>query len=91
MTPMLLDPVRPVARKKLIPTVQVRIARDVAETATIVAAYRRTQASDLLTEILRPILTQMHAEEVRRAAVPGTRPDPSPSPGRPASRRRDKS
>ena len=35
--------------------------------AAIVAAYRRCQSSDLLTDILRPILTQMHQEEIRRA------------------------
>jgi hypothetical protein len=57
-----------VARKKKPPTTQVRIARDVAELAAIVAAYRRTESSDLLTEILRPILADMHQQEISRSA-----------------------
>jgi hypothetical protein len=69
-----MDPVA-VARKKTIPTVQVRLGRDVAELAAIVAAYQRTQASDLLTGILRPILQRMHQDEISRAGGPD-RPAP---------------
>lgn len=39
-----------------------------ADLADIVAAYRRKETSVLLTEILRPILHEMHGEEIRRAA-----------------------
>jgi hypothetical protein len=80
MSPMLqMEPVA-VARKKTVPTVQVRVGKDVAELAAIVAAYRRTQSSDLLTEILRPILQQMHQQEISRLpSGPGSSP-PRPAP-----------
>jgi hypothetical protein len=55
------------AKKKAIPTVQVRVGEDVAQLAAIVAAYRKTQVSDLLTEILRPLLQKLHAQEIARA------------------------
>jgi hypothetical protein len=54
------------ARKKAIPTVQVRVGRDVAQLASIVAAYRETQMSDLLSDILRPVLQKMHAQEIAK-------------------------
>ena len=74
MSPMIqMEPVI-VARKKTVPTVQVRVSKDVAELAAIVAAYRRTQSSDLLTEILRPILQQMHQQEVSQIPPAPSRP-----------------
>ncbi|HMF38280.1 MAG TPA: hypothetical protein VKF17_16675 [Isosphaeraceae bacterium] len=65
------------ARKKKSPTKQVRVAKDVAEIAVIVAGYRRCESSDLLTEILRPILTRMHEQEMRRTG--GAAPPSSPA------------
>lgn len=78
MSPELLMEPQTVARKKKPPTTQVRISRDVAELAAIVAAYQRTESSDLLTDILRPILTRMHQDEIRKAGgrLPPDRPAP---------------
>lgn len=77
-----LDPPGRMAKKKPNPTVQVRIPLDVAEAAAIVAAYRRTQTSDLLGEILRPILREMHAAEARKAGVAGPSEAPKKGGGR---------
>lgn len=76
MTELLDPPVQKrkdqrMAKKKSIPTVQVRLAQDVAQLAAIVAAYRDTQQSDMLSEILRPILQKMHAQEIARAKSKG--------------------
>jgi hypothetical protein len=63
-------PERRMAKKKAVPTVQVRVAQDVAQLAAIVAAYRDIASSDLLNEILRPVLQKMHAQEVAKAGRP---------------------
>ncbi len=60
-------PNRLMAKKKAIPTVQIRVAEDVAQLAAIVAAYRKTQMSDLLSDILRPLLQKMHTQEIARS------------------------
>lgn len=85
--PALLQTGQLVARKKAVPTVQVRVSQDVAELAAIVAAYQRKQVSDTLSEILRPILQQMHAAEVARAsAYPLSGPGPGSEPPAPPAR-----
>lgn len=64
MSPALMEP-PPMARKKT-PSRQVRVAEDVAQSADVVAACRGQVTSDLLTEILRPILARMEAEELAK-------------------------
>lgn len=59
--------VRPVAKKKPASS-QVRLASDVAELASIVAAYEGSQVVDLISEILRPVLQRRHAKHVEDAA-----------------------
>ncbi len=64
------SPSQVMAKRKIPPTVQVRVSQDVAELAQIVAAFRRMRVSDLLTEILRPILTRMESEEIAKRQRP---------------------
>lgn len=84
MSTLLKSPGSQVAKKKPVPSVQVRVSRDVAELAAIVAAYERTQASDLLSEILRPILRERHAKlvEAEAARLAATADPESPARGR---------
>ena len=57
---------RPMGRPKKAPTRQVRIYSDVADLAMIVAAYRRVEPGDMMSDILRPILQKMHQEELAK-------------------------
>ena len=47
-------------------TLSIKLHVDVIETARIVAAYRGEPMADMLSAILRPILTKMEKEEVAR-------------------------
>jgi hypothetical protein len=49
-------------------TLSVKLHVDVIETARIVAAYRGDSMTDLLSEILRPVLKKMEKEEVEKRA-----------------------
>lgn len=49
----------------------VKLHVDVIEAARIVAAYRGEPISDMLSDILRPILAKLEAEEVARRSKPG--------------------
>ena len=53
-------------------TLSVKLHMDVIETARIVAAYRNEAITDLLSDILRPILLGLEQEETaKRARVTG--------------------
>lgn len=47
-------------------TLSVKLHIDVIESARIVAAYRNESMTDMLSEILRPVLTKMERDEVTR-------------------------
>ena len=49
-------------------TLSVKLHLDVIETARIVNAYRGGTMTDMLSDILRPILAKMEREEVARRA-----------------------
>lgn len=49
-------------------TLSVKLHMDVIESARIVSAYRGDSMTDLLSEILRPILVKMEHEEVAKRA-----------------------
>lgn len=49
-------------------TLSVKLHIDVIESARIVAAYRGEAMTDMLSDILRPILVKMEREEVARRA-----------------------
>jgi hypothetical protein len=65
VTTELLDP--PMADEKP-KTLSVKLNMDVVESARIVAAYRGETITDLLSDILRPILDRMEHEEVAKRA-----------------------
>ena len=55
-------------------TLSVKLHIDVIEAARIVTAYRNESMTDLLSDLLRPVLAQMEAEEVaKRKPAPGKR------------------
>jgi hypothetical protein len=55
-------------------TLSVKLHMDVIESARIVAAYRGDAMTDMLSDILRPILAEMEREETaRRAKSRGTK------------------
>jgi hypothetical protein len=47
-------------------TLSVKLHVDVIESARIVAAYRNETMTDMLGEILRPVLAKMEREEVAK-------------------------
>lgn len=47
-------------------TLSVKLHLDVIEAARIVAAYRNDSMTDMLSDILRPILAQMEQDEVAK-------------------------
>jgi hypothetical protein len=49
-------------------TLSVKLHMDVIESARIVAAYRGEAMTDMLSDILRPILAEMEREETTRRA-----------------------
>lgn len=65
MTPDLLEP--PMADEKP-KTLSVKLHMDVIETARIVTGYKGMPMTDLLSDLLRPILAKMEQEEVARRA-----------------------
>lgn len=68
MTTALLD--RPMADEKP-KTLSVKLRMHVIESARIVAAYRNETITDLLSDILEPILAQMEREEVAKRSKGG--------------------
>jgi hypothetical protein len=51
-------------------TLSVKLHMEVIESARIVAAYRGEQISDMLSEILKPILAKMEQEEIAKRSKP---------------------
>ena len=51
-------------------TLSAKLPMDVIEAARIVSAYRNESITDLLGDILRPILAKMEREEVAKRAKP---------------------
>ena len=49
-------------------TLSVKLHMDVVKTARIVAGYKGESMTDMLSEILRPILAAMEVEEVEKRA-----------------------
>ena len=58
-----LDP--PMADEKP-KTMSIKLPMDVIESARIVSAYRGETMTDLMAEILRPVLAKMEQEEIAR-------------------------
>jgi len=52
-------------------TEAVKIANDVLESAKLVATMRKQRVSDLLTEILRPIVAKMEKAEIAKRTKGG--------------------
>jgi hypothetical protein len=65
MQPSTLDP--PMADEK-IRNLSVKLHIDVIEAARIVSAFRGETMTDMLSEILRPILAKMEQEETAKRA-----------------------
>lgn len=63
MTTALLDSPMAEAKPK---TLSTKLHMDVVESARIVAAYRNVQITDLLSDILRPVLVKMEQEEMAK-------------------------
>lgn len=63
MSLAVLDP--PMSEEKS-KTLSVKLHLDVIESARIVAAYRGDAMTDMLSDILRPILAKMEREEVTK-------------------------
>lgn len=58
-------------------TLSIKLVADVVEAARIVAAYRGEPMTEMLSDILRPILVKMEAQEVARRAKRGEKGGPS--------------
>lgn len=54
-----------------IETQPVRLAIDVLESARIVSAYRNEPMTEMLSNILRPILAKMEKEAIAKRGKPG--------------------
>ena len=65
MSTALLEP--PMADEKP-KTLSMKLHMDVIESARIVAAYRGVAMTDMLSDILRPVLAEMEREETTRRA-----------------------
>jgi hypothetical protein len=63
VTTALVDPT-PMAEEKR--TASVKLHIDVIEAARIVSAYRNEPMTDMLSNLLRPIMAEMEREEVAR-------------------------
>jgi hypothetical protein len=59
---------RPMASEEKPKTLSVKLHIDVIESARIVSAYRNETMTDMLSEILRPVLANMEREEIARRA-----------------------
>jgi hypothetical protein len=58
-------------------TLSVKLHLDVIESARIVSAYRNESMTDMLSELLRPMLAKMEQEEIaRRAKSPKSKGKP---------------
>lgn len=56
-------------------TLSVKLEMDVVEAARIVTAYRDESMTELLSAILRPVLSKMEAEEIaKRMKAKGAKP-----------------
>lgn len=47
-------------------TLSVKLHEDVVESARIIAAFRKEPMTDLLSNVLRPILAKMEREEIAK-------------------------
>jgi len=65
MSTALLEPPMSTEKPK---TLSMKLHMDVIESARIVAAYRGEAMTDMLSDILRPILAEMEREETARRA-----------------------
>jgi hypothetical protein len=63
--------------KEKTPTLSVKLHMDVIESARIVAACRNESMTDLLSDILRPVVARLEQEEIAKR----TRPPESPKKG----------
>jgi hypothetical protein len=52
-------------------TLSAKLHADVVEAARIVAAYRGESITDMLSDLLRPILARMEQDEVAKRSKPG--------------------
>jgi len=64
-------------------TLSVKLHMDIIESARIVAAFRGEQISDMLSEMLRPILVKAEREEMDRRMRSGARSEARPKPRKP--------
>lgn len=64
---------RPMAEEKAKPF-SVKLHPDVIQSARIVAAYKEVSMQDLLSDILRPILSKMEADEFAKRSREGKKP-----------------
>jgi len=55
-------------------TLSVRLRAETVETARIVSAYRGEIMTDMLSDILQPILTRMESQEVAKRAKGNPKP-----------------
>lgn len=55
-------------------TLSVKLHTDVIEAARIVAAYRNETMTDMLSDLLRPVLARMEREEVAKRSGGGKSP-----------------
>jgi hypothetical protein len=51
-------------------TSSIKLMTDVVESARIVAAYRNEPMTDMLSDLLRPVLARMEREEVTKRSKP---------------------
>jgi hypothetical protein len=65
-----LDLETPMAVDEKPKTLSVKLHTDVIEAARIVGAYRNESMTDMLSDILRPILAKMEQEEVSKRTKP---------------------
>jgi hypothetical protein len=59
---------KPMADEKEPKTLSVRLHMDVIKSARIIAAYQGVQMTDLLSDILRPVLARIEKQEVDKRA-----------------------
>ena len=75
----LLDPPMATEKPKTIP---VKLHSDVVDSARIVSAIRNEPMSDMISDILRPILAKMEHEEMGRRMGVGQQDQPGSTPKR---------
>lgn len=62
---------RPMAKSPVLPA---KLHADVVESARLVAALKKVQIQDLLSDILRPVLAEMEREEISKRADLSAKP-----------------